>query len=365
MILRFQSVKNEEIKLKYYIVLTSPTARRIEREYAASKTLPRSDLSLLSEYLNASFIKPPSLTITQTDRIIAKLSSTAENWAYARYLSSRLELNDVVFCPGEEIGIPLASICHAKKEKPKIVVWFHRITGLRSRIALKLFKISRSVDLSVVSSRPNKNFLNSYLNIERDRILFWWHPIDSSYFSPGLASTSKTKPIIASVGLEQRDYRLLAAATKKLDVDVKVAGFSQFQSRIAKKFPPVMPHNMTNKKYQSSELMQLYYDADVIVIPLKENRGAAGLTVLLEAMSCRKPIVCVRTKGLADILDENAVTTVKPGDVAGLQKAILYLLDNPAEAKLKAQRAYELIWKRHNLEKQVKILANFIRTLER
>ena len=350
--------------MKYHIVLTSFTAKRIEKEYAEKQSSPRSDLSLLSQHLDASFLKPKSLTITQTDKFLAKLSSTRENWAYARDLSSRLGVNDIVFCPGEEIGIPLAYICHTKGKKPKIVVWFHRITGLRSRIALKLFKISRSVDLSVVSSRPNKKFLNSYLNIDRDRILFLSHSIDSNYFSPGLASAHKTKPIIVSVGLEQRDYRLLAAATEKLDVEVKVAGFSQFQSRIAKNFPQVMPHNMTNKRYQSSELMQLYYDADVIVIPLKENSGAAGITVLLEAMSCKKPIVCVRTKGLADLLDENAVMTVKPGDAASLQKAILYLLNNPEEANLKAQRAYELIRQRHNLESQVKILANFIRTLE-
>ena len=350
--------------MKYHIVLTSPTARRIEREYAASKTLPRSDLSLLSEYLNASFIKPPSLIITQPDRILAKIYSTAENWAYARYLSSHLEADDVVFCPGEEIGIPLAKFCQAKKGRPKIIVWFHRIAGLRTRIVLKLWKISNAVDLSVVNTRPNQDILHNYLNIERDRIQFLWHPIDSNYYVPKLASANKTRPIIASIGLEQRDYRLLAAATDKLDIEVKVAGFSQFQSRIAKNFPKVMPENMTNKKYEFSELMQLYYDADVIVIPLKENSGAAGITVLLEAMSCKKPIVCVRTKGLTNFLDEQAVMTVKPGDVAGLRKAILYLLNNPEEAELKARRAYELIHEQHDLEKQVRILANFIRKIE-
>ena len=350
--------------MKYYIVLTSSAAKRIEREHAASKMLPRSDLTLLSRHLNASFLTPPSLTISYTDRILGKLYSTAENWAYARYLSSCLESDDIVFCPGEEIGIPLARICHAKQEKPKIVVWFHRIAGLRTRTILKFCRILNAVDLSVVSSRPNKDLLHNYLRIERDRILFWWHPIDSEYFVPGSASSNKTKPIIASVGLEQRDYRLLATATAKLDVDVKVAGFSQFQSRIAKSFPKVMPDNMTNKKFQSSELIQLYHDADVVVVPLKENRGAAGVTVLLEAMSCKKPIVCVRTQGLADFLDEEAITTIEPGDVAGLQKAILNLLDNPKSAISKAQRAYELIWQRHNLENQVKILANFIRTID-
>ena len=350
--------------MKYYIILTSLTAKRIEREQAASQMLPRSDLSLLSWHLNASFLTPPSLTISFTDRILGKLYSTAENWAYARYLSSCLRSDDIVFCPGEEIGIPLARICHAKKEKPKIIVWFHRIVGLRTRIILKFGKILDAVNLSVVSSRPNRDFLHSYLKIKSDRILFWWHPIDSNYFVPGSASSYKKRPIIASIGLEQRDYRLLAAATAKLDIDVRVAGFSQFQSRIAKSFPKVMPDNMTNKKYQSSELMQLYYDADLIVVPLKENNGAAGITALLEAMSCKKPVVCVRSKGLADFLDKTAVKIVEPGDIAGLQDAILYLLNNPQEANLMAQKAYELIEQKHNLDDQVEVLANFIRTLE-
>ena len=351
--------------MKYHIILTRVTAKRIEQECAAPKRTPKSDLTLLAQNLNASFIKPQSLTISYKDKILANLSSTPENWAYARSLSSQLESDDVVFCPGEEIGIPLAKVCYAKKNKPKIVVWFHRITGLRSRIALKLFKISHSVDLSVVSSRPNQDFLNSYFNWKRDRILFWRHPIDSSYFVPGLASSNKSKPIVASIGLEQRDYKLLAAATENLDVDVKVAGFSQFQTRIANNFPKVMPHNMTNRKYQPSELIQLYHDADIIVIPLKENYGAAGITVLLEAMSCQKPIVCVRTKGLKNYLsDPNALITVKPGDTASLQKAILHLLNNPQEAKLRARKAHELIWTKHNLESQVKILTDFIRTLE-
>ena len=351
--------------MKYYIVLTDHAAKRIEQEHIAAETSARSDLSLLSQKLNASFVKPPFLRITNLDRILGKLYSTPENWAYARYLSFGLQPDDIVFCPGEEIGIPLASIYATRKKRPKIVVWFHRITGLRTKIILKLFNIANAVDLSVVNTRPNQKFLNSYLKIKSDRILFLWHPIDSEYFVPGSASSNKTKPIIASVGLEQRDYRLLAAATAKLDVDVKVAGFSQFQSRIAKNFPAVMPDNMTNRKYQSSELIQLYHDADVVVLPLKENDGAAGITALLEAMSCKKPIVCVRTQGLADFLDETAVTIVEPGDVLGLQQAITDLLNDRDLANSKAQRAYELVRQKHNLDIIVKTLANFIRTLEK
>jgi glycosyltransferase involved in cell wall biosynthesis len=171
--------------------------------------------------------------------------------------------------------------------------------------------------------------------------------------------------MVTSVGLEQRDYRLLAGATERLDIDVKVAGFSQFFSRIAECFPKEMPENMTNKRYSLPELIELYHNADVVAVCLKENDGAAGITALLEAMACKRAIVCVRTKGLAYYLsDERAVMTIEPGDVAGLQAAILYLLNNPQEAKLRAERAYELVWAKHDLEKQVRVLTEFVRSVE-
>lgn len=350
--------------MRYSIALTASTAERIKKE--SSKTdVPRSDLKLLSQSLNASFIEPKSCPIEPIDKIRAKLASTPENWAFARAIASQLGSNDVVFCPGEEIGIPLASICSRKQERPKIVVWFHRITGLRTRIALKLFNIANTVDLSVVNTFPNKDFLKSYLKLSQKQICFLWHPIDCSYYKPKVASPNKTRPSIVSVGLEQRDYKLLAAATEELNVDVRVAGFSQFQSRIAKSFPKAMPENMTNQRYSWSELLQLYSDANVAVISLKENDGAAGVTALLEAMACKKPIVCVRTKGISDYLpDERAVITVEPGDTASLQTAILYLLNNPEKAEAMAERAYEVVWERHNLEGGVKVLSEFIQTLE-
>ena len=323
-------------------------------------------MNLLAKNLNAAFIEQKTCLIKPIDKINAMLWGTAKNWSFARSLASQLQTNDVVFCPGEGIGIPLAHICSSRKVKPKIIVWFHRITGLRTSLALKLFNIDNSVDLAVVSSSSNKKFLHNYLNFPKDRVLFWRHAADCDYFKSYFKSANlnnKIKPIIASVGLEKRDYRLLASATEKLEVDVKVAGFSQFQSRVAKSFPEVLPKNMTNRKYEWFDLLQLYYDADIVVIPLKENKSAAGITTLLEAMACKKPIICVRTQGLAEYLtDEEAVITVKPGDILGLKAAILYLLNNPEEAKLRGDRAYQLAWSRHNLDNQVEVLAEFIKT---
>lgn len=351
--------------MKYYIVLTSVHAERIKKEVSATAQLPQSDLSLLAQKLDATFITPESYPIKLIDKIRANLAGTPENWAFARALASQLEPDDIVFCPGEEIGIPLAGICNKRSNRPKIVIWFHRITGLKARLALKLFNTARSVDLAVVSSNPNKAFLQNYLHLSEKQLLFWWHPINIDYFASKTAAAINSRPLIVSSGLEQRNYSVLAAATANLDVDVKIAGFSQFQSRVAKNLPQVMPANMTNQKYSLPELVKLYHSADLVVLCLKENDGTSGVTVLLEAMACRKAIICTRTTGLSDYLDnQQAILTVDPGDVAGLQTAILYLLNNPEEAKLRGEQAYKLARERSNLENQADTLAKFIQSLE-
>lgn len=351
--------------MKYHIVLTKDTAERLKKESKPDTNVPRSDLKLLANHLDAFLIEQKSYKVKLIDKICAKLAGTAENWSFARYLTSQIDPDDAVFCPGEEIGIPFVAAFSSRKKRPKIVIWFHRITGLRTRLVLKLLKIAKFTDLAVVNTRPNEKFLHDYLKIPEDRVFFLRHSIDSNFFASSTTSSENNRPIIVSVGLEHRDYRPLAEATADLDVDVKVAGFSQFFSRQAETFPNVMPKNMTNKKYQLPELLQLYQDADIAVICLKENNGAAGITALLEAMSCKKPVVCVRTTGLAEYLtDDKAIMTVKPGDAEGLREAILHLLNNPEEAKLRAERAYKILQERHNLESQVKTLAKFIQTLE-
>ena len=349
--------------LNYHIVLTKINVDRISQKPNQEK-VHRSDLLLLAQYLDASLIKQQDYPIKPLDRIAANFSATPANWAFARAIAKQLGSDDVVFCPGEEIGIPLATICDRQKIKPKIVVWLHRITGLRTRVALKLFRVANSVDLFVVSNLTNKEFLNTYLGVPLEKILFLKHFVDNLYFTPGTGGFPKPRSLIMSVGLEYRDYQLLAEATANLDLDVKIAGFSQFQSRTARYLPQVMPENMTNRRYSWSELIELYHSADLVVICLKENTTAAGVTVLLEAMCCQKPIVCTRTEGLKEYLqDEQAVMTVKPGNVEELRNAITYLLDRPEEAQQRAKRALQLA-RRHNLDSQVKVLGDFIQTIE-
>jgi glycosyltransferase involved in cell wall biosynthesis len=115
---------------------------------------------------------------------------------------------------------------------------------------------------------------------------------------------------------------------------------------------------MSRRFYEWPELVQLYRDADLVVVNLFDNKATAGITTMLEAMSCRRPVVITQTKGLIDYLAiPGTVTSVNPGDPAQLQQAIVRLLQNPQEAEAQAQRGYELVLNQHNSEDYVEALA--------
>ncbi len=349
--------------MKYHIALKKAIdLQSIEKETQAGK-IPRFDIGMLGQRLGATFNTPKSYPVLPQDKLRSKIEGDPESWAFARVLAAQLGRGDFIFCPGEDIGIPVATLCGAKQDRPKIAVFFHNIDRPRGRIALKLFRLAERIDLFIVNCSSQLNFLRRYLNLPDSRVRLIWQPIDCNFFTPGSPSPNKTRPVIASVGLEKRDYGLLAAATKDLDVDVKISGFSKYNSAsvTAKAFPKILPTNMSCRFYEWSEFLQFYRDADVVVVSVRENLYAAGATALLEAMACGRPIVATRTEGLADYLsDADALITVEPGDTMGLQQAILHLLNNPEEAEARAQRAYQLVRERYNLKKFVEMLAQYL-----
>ncbi|HAG81570.1 MAG TPA: hypothetical protein DCL61_10470 [Cyanobacteria bacterium UBA12227] len=55
--------------------------------------------------------------------------------------------------------------------------------------------------------------------------------------------------------------------------------------------------------YEWPELVQLYRDADIVVIILVENKFAAGIQVMHEALACRRPVTITRTQGMSQYLE--------------------------------------------------------------
>ena len=92
--------------MKYYIVLNQILSKTIKDKISQCKSVPNTDLNLLAYRLDASFLRYRQRSVKPEDIALSKIWGEPENWAFARYLATKLKPDDVVFCPGEEIGIP-------------------------------------------------------------------------------------------------------------------------------------------------------------------------------------------------------------------------------------------------------------------
>jgi glycosyltransferase involved in cell wall biosynthesis len=336
--------------MNYHIVLHRETDLTLQDEQAKNGQSPRHVMFQLAQQLDASIHVPhKNLRIRKRDRLWSKLLGAPENWALAREIVEATGPKDVIFCNSETSGLPIAALCRGRKNRPKIVVFVHNINRPRGRLALKLLQSISHVDWFLACSQAQVDFLQQRFNLPADKATFVWDQTDLNFFSPGPTSPQKQKPIIVSVGLESRDYRTLAAATADLPVEVKISGFSRDANVIAKAFPDVLPSNMSQQFYEWAELLQLYRDADVVVVSTFPNRYAAGVQAMMEAMACERPTVVTSTEGLQSYLSGNdGVIQVPPGDPVAMRQAIVRLLEHPEEAAHLSKRASLLAKERHD-----------------
>lgn len=344
--------------MAYHLALSTCFDLEVIKQDAQIGKCPTNIIFDVVKLLNARIHQPSNDFLLPIDLVYKKIIGSKHHWSLARKLSSVLTKNDVVFCTDESVGIPIAKICGRREHGSKIVVFVHNLNRPRGRLALKFFAIKKRIDLLMTANQEQANFLRDYLNIPENRVyLFPYQPTDTSFFKPNLCSLHKSRPLIVSGGLEQRDYRTLARATESLNVDVKVCAASPTKIVTSQSFPKVIPENMSIAYYDWNSLVQLYCDADIVIIPLHPNNFQAGLSTLFEALACRKPVIITRGSGIIqELIDVKAVLGVNPGDSQDLNQAINSLLKNPQQGEALAEIGYQLVLERYNHQVYVKAL---------
>ena len=100
------------------------------------------------------------------------------------------------------------------------------------------------------------------------------------------------------------------------------------------------------------ELRNLYARSRFVVVPLRLSDTDNGVTVILEAMAMGKPVICSRTRGQVDVVEEGVTGLYVPvGDPQALRKAILELWNDPLRAQQMGRNARAHVEKYHTLEK--------------
>jgi glycosyltransferase involved in cell wall biosynthesis len=140
---------------------------------------------------------------------------------------------------------------------------------------------------------------------------------------------------ILSLGRDMhRDWETLVAAT---------AGRAEFEVRIgARKINRDLlarGDNLTLVRPTSAQLAELYEWADLLVVPLKPNLHASGITVVSEAALFGVPVVCTRAGGLEEYFDDQCVSYVPAGDHAAMRRAIIELAADDRRRSAMARNA--------------------------
>lgn len=324
-------------------------------EVAARHEAPRHAMAVLADRLGATVHEPDGDSAASgrpLDRLRAVIAPPMALWALARRVVGQAGPGDTVFCSSEAGGLQVAAVCGARARQPRLCLFVHNVDRPRARMALKWWRMADKVDVFLACSGTQVEFLRSYLNLPADRVRHVWDHTDTRFFTPGSASPGKRRPVVVSVGLEQRDYKTLAAATHDLDLDVRISGFSKDAGALARTFPETLPANMSRRFYTWPDLVQLYRDADVVVVSCHENKYAAGVQSLMEALACRRPVVATATEGLSAYLDDSVVC-VPPGDAPAMRAAIAAALADPAASQARAVRGHELALRRYDLDRYV------------
>lgn len=352
--------------MNYHIALSRPFDLDSLEKEASDDRRPRHVLWTLQQRLSARVHQPNIHAVTLQDRLLSKLIGQPEHWALARQMVANLTGDDVVFCVGEDIGFPVALLVAWKHLNTKVVVSVMAPDRLRVRSVVKLFNLQQNIPVFFVNTKLKAKSLCDWLSLPSDRVRVLPEQTDVRFFKPGESTNQGEVPIIASGGMEQRDYKTLAQATKSMDVDVRISAVSPNASTSTRvSFPETVPDNMKIDHYEWQALRQLYRDASVVVVSLLPNDYSAGLTTLIEAMACRRPVIISRTPGLAEeLIDQGLVVGVPPLDDDALRLAITTLLNDQDYAEKLAQRGYDAVMASFTSENHVQYLANHIRQLD-
>jgi hypothetical protein len=344
---------------RFHVVLAGAIGVEKTRADVQAGLRPRHFMLELANRLNATLYEPaPSKA---TPALLHRLIKTPPALiALAARVADAAQDADVIFCNSEAVAIPVAHALLRAQKRTRLASFGHNLYRPRIAASKLISGAYRRIDrFYVISKDQLRDPSTQRLYLEQ---------VDDLFFTPDDGSMAKSyrtdRPLIVSVGLEQRDYTTLAEATGSMNVDVRISGASTDARVLQGTFPEVRPANMSQQFYEWGDLRDLYRSADLVVVPVRPNQYAAGITSILEALAVGKPVIASQTSGLAGTLaDDAAIRWVPPSDPVKLRAGIEALLGDPDARQTLAQHGADIFRAHHRKNLRTEFMENELRGL--
>jgi glycosyltransferase involved in cell wall biosynthesis len=295
---------------------------------------------------------------------VEQVSTLTSNFG-ARPLSARLRLADVgkakvviSYTDGFSLSVGLAR--PSSPQRPVVIGGFHGLSDTEKRVAPWARPIAHSLirrslarlDHLFFFGPSDREFAIETYGFARERSSVIGFGIDTEFWRP--MPDEVAEDFVVTVGQDlNRDYSLLAAAPGQHRTIIV--------TRQAIKLPPVTRHvTITAGDYFGSDSMsdddirRLYNRARAVIVPLKDVYQPSGYSVTLQAMSCGRPVVLTKTRGLwapEHLIDGENCLLVPPGDAAALGASMGRLRSDQALAERMGRAARETVTRHFGLER--------------
>jgi glycosyltransferase involved in cell wall biosynthesis len=277
-------------------------------------------------------------------------------WRLAREVQRLQAEYDAVVTWGEKLSLAmLVQQQFANAGKPHIAMMY-QFEKPNIRVPLNAFK--RNLHSVVTWSSVQRRALIERIRYPSERVYLIRHYVDQVFYSP----RDVEEDLICAVGAEMRDYTTFLQAVRGTGIrahiatdHVRVPGRWRLLNDRRVSIDDLITQadsQVTQGRMPLTGLRDLYARSRFVVVPLLPSDTDNGVTVILEAMAMGKPVICSRTRGQVDVIEEGVTGHYVPvGDAAAMRAAILSLWNDPLRARQMGRNARALVEKNHTLEK--------------
>jgi hypothetical protein len=191
-------------------------------------------------------------------------------------------------------------------------------SGWRVRARIVEYCVARADAVFTFASEQAAYLSDKY---GTDRVHFLRQQVDTEFFTPGQGDPGGYVLMVGSDA--SRDLGTLQDAAFGLGIPVVL--------RTSLAVPDCPAHVMVvRERLGDHGLRNLYRGADIVVLPLHDTLYPGGITTLLEAFACGKPVVASNSRGIRDYLQDGRNCLIVPcEDAVALRAAIERLAHDP------------------------------------
>ncbi|MEW6341353.1 MAG: glycosyltransferase family 4 protein [Paraburkholderia sp.] len=202
-------------------------------------------------------------------------------------------------------------------------------------------KLIARADVLTTLASENAALCLRYLGRKATHVYYGLNTIDFPVQTPG-EWQAHTPVRIAAIGNDRdRDWEtLIKAFGNDPRYHVRLATRRKIPAQLHAPNVDIAPATGLKKA------RELYDWADLVLVPLRPNSHASGITVMLEAAALGKPMVVTNVGALDDYFSRRAVSYVQPFDPQAMREAVDRLVAAPHEALRQAQAATEQLLSR-------------------